>query len=85
MRVAGLPAVIPEFVEVDISGINIGGSVRVGDIPIAEGLEVIDAMDVAVATVSAPKAEAVPEEAAVEGEAAAEPEVIGSKSKEEEA
>ncbi len=85
LKVSGLPTEIPEFVEVDISALEIGDSVKVSDIRIKGGLEVVDHADVAVATVSITRVEAAPaeEEAAAE-EGVQEPEVIGSKGKEEE-
>ncbi len=82
VKISGLPSVLPESVEVDVSGLDIGDSLNVGDIPLAEGVEAEDAGDIAIATVSAPRAAevvAAPEEEA----AAAEPEVIGKKAEEE--
>ncbi len=83
LKVSGLPAAIPEFVEIDVSGLNIGGSVQVKDIPLKEGVEAVDHADVAVASVSATR---VQQAGAAEGEEGAtkEPEVI-TKGKEKEA
>ena len=81
LKVSGLPMAIPESVEVDVSGLNIGDSVQVRDIKISEGVEVVDHGDVAVAAVSATKMQVA---AAAEGEEAKEPEVITAKTKEKE-
>jgi large subunit ribosomal protein L25 len=82
LRVSGLPIAIPEFVEADISGLEIGNSVKVGDIPVPEGIEVLDSEDIAVVAVSAARVEAAAAEVSAE-EAPKEPEVIGGKGKEE--
>jgi len=74
---------LPEYVQVDVSGLDIGDSLNVGDIPLPAGVESVDAPDIAIVSVAAPRvaeaAEAVAEEAA-----AAEPEVIGKKAGEKE-
>jgi large subunit ribosomal protein L25 len=82
LMISGLPGNVPESVQVDISGLKIGDSLNVGDIPLGEGVESEDAADIAIATVWAPKAAVE----AVEGEeeaAPAEPEVVGKKPAEE--
>jgi large subunit ribosomal protein L25 len=79
LKVSGLPTAIPEFVELDVSALEIGDSVKVGDIQIGDDIEVLDGEDVAVAAVSAAKGEAV---AAASEEGAKEPEVITAKKKE---
>ncbi len=77
------PANIPNKIEVDITNVNIGGSVHVDELPIPEGVEVLTDMRDTVLTVSASKAS---EETAApaEGAAAAEPEVIRKAKAEEE-
>lgn len=81
LKISGLPSILPEYVEVDVSGLKIGDSVKVGDIALAKGIEALDADDIAVAAVAATRAAEAAEEAAEE--AAAEPEVIGKKAEEE--
>lgn len=77
------PANIPNKIEVDITNVNIGGSVHVDELPIPEGVEVLAEMRDTVLTVSASKAS--DETAApAEGAAAAEPEVIRKAKAEEE-
>ncbi|MEO6444831.1 MAG: 50S ribosomal protein L25/general stress protein Ctc [Gemmatimonadaceae bacterium] len=78
------PADIPNRIEVDVTEINIGGSVHVSDLAIPAGVEVLTGEADTVLTVSASKAteEVTPVEEETEG---AEPEVIRAKKAEEEA
>jgi len=78
------PANIPNRIEVDISEVNIGGSVHVNELRIPDGVEVLTGATDTVLIVSASKAS---EETApvVEGAAPSEPEVIRAKKAEEEA
>jgi len=79
------PAEIPNRIEVDVTNVNIGGSVHVGELTVPASVEVLSNARDTVLTVSAPKAsdEAV---APVEGAAgAAEPELIRKTKAEEEA
>jgi large subunit ribosomal protein L25 len=78
------PSNIPNHVELDVTKLVIGSSVHVSDIPLPEGVEVVDDTDASVCVVSAPRAvvEATPAE---EAEATtAEPEVIRAKKDEDE-
>lgn len=77
------PANIPNKIEVDITNVNIGGSVHVDELPIPEGVEVLADLRDTVLTVSASKAS---EETAApaEGATVAEPEVIRKAKAEEE-
>ena len=77
------PSNIPNHVELDVTRLVIGSSVHVSDIPLPEGVEVLEDQDASVCVVSAPRA-AVEETAAVaETEAVAEPEVIRAKKADE--
>lgn len=77
------PSNIPNHVELDVTKLTIGSSVHVRDIPLPEGVEVLEDEDASVCVVSAPRA-AVEETAAVaETEAVAEPEVIRAKKPDE--
>ena len=79
LKVSCLPAVLPDFIEIDVTCLEISDSIKVQDIPVPEGITVLDPGDVGVAMVavikvSIPKAEeaaAPEEEAAAEGEPAA--------------
>jgi large subunit ribosomal protein L25 len=70
-----LPTAIPSFIELDISAIELGGSLRVADLPPIEGLTYLDDPDAVVMSITAPAAEIVEEPAEdelVEGEEEAE-------------
>jgi large subunit ribosomal protein L25 len=56
IKVSCLFTVLPEFVEVDISGLNIGDSIKVQDIELPDGVNVLDPQDTIIASVTAPKA-----------------------------
>ena len=79
LKVSCLPSVLPDFIEIDVTGLEIGDSVKVQDIRVPEGITVLDPGDVGVAMVavvkvSVPQAEveAAEGEATAEGEPAAE-------------
>jgi large subunit ribosomal protein L25 len=79
------PSNIPNHIEIDVTKLTIGSSVHVRELPLPEGVEVLDDEDASVCVVSAPRAAV--EATAVEGEAAeatAEPEVIRAKKDEDE-
>jgi large subunit ribosomal protein L25 len=82
IRVICLPGILPQHIEVDISGLGIGDSLKAGDLSLADGIKLLDHEDAAVATVMAPKVESA---AATEGEeeSVKEPEVIRQKAREE--
>jgi large subunit ribosomal protein L25 len=73
IKVSGLPSAIPEAFELDISTLEIGDSIKVGDVELAEGIKCLDTEDGTIATVATKRvsvlAEAVEvEEEAIEGE-----------------
>jgi len=76
IEVECLPRAIPEELVVDVSALNIGDSIHVGDIPLPEGVSLISDPELPVLSVVAPakpeeeEAEAAEAEAAAEGEAA---------------
>ncbi len=51
VKVSGLPSDLPESVEIDISHLNIGDSIKVKDIAIKDGVQILDLDDVAVVSV----------------------------------
>jgi large subunit ribosomal protein L25 len=73
LKVSCLPNVLPDFFEVDVSGMDIGNSIRVQDIPVPEGITVLDPGDVGVAMVAVVKV-SVPQVEAEEGKAEGEDE-----------
>jgi large subunit ribosomal protein L25 len=77
------PREIPEALEVDVTNLGVHEVLHVSDIPIGEGIEILEPPDTVIATVGVVKEEPVAE-APVEGEAPTEPEVIGKGKKEDE-
>ncbi|HEY8965304.1 MAG TPA: 50S ribosomal protein L25 [Candidatus Methylacidiphilales bacterium] len=78
LHVACLPKNLPEAITVDVSKLEIGQAVHVGDITLPEGVRVLNPKDQIIAVVHAPKTEEE-EKAATTTEAAKEPEVIKEK------
>ena len=79
LKISCLPSVLPDFIEIDVTALEIGDSIKVQDIRVPEGVTVLDPGDVGVAMVavvkvSVPQAEveAAEGEATAEGEPAAE-------------
>jgi large subunit ribosomal protein L25 len=77
------PREIPEHIDVDVTNLGVHDVLHVSDIPVSEGVEILEEADTAIATIGMVKEEVV-EAPAVEGEAPAEPEVIGKGKKEDE-
>ena len=82
LDIESLPLNIPDYIEVDVSNLNIGDSLLVSSLNVPEEIRVLNEPDVAVVSIIAPRVEAVVEAAAapVEG---AEPEVVGAKPEKE--
>lgn len=78
LKVSCLPAKLPEFIEADISGLDIGDHLRVCDLRVADGITLLEPQDAVVAVVSATRASLRKTEASVPEEAA-EPEVLSRK------
>ena len=86
IEVESLPQDLPEEIIVDVSGMNLGDIIHVGDIAMPEGVTAVTHADLVVFTeVDESAAEAEEEAAPAEGEEAAEPEVIAEKKTEERA
>ncbi len=80
VTIKGLVTDIPEHLKVDITALELGDSLHISDLPVPDGLEVLDDPEAVLCSVLAPrKLEAEEEEAleAAEEAAAAEPEVVG--------
>jgi large subunit ribosomal protein L25 len=73
-----IPSLIPEFIEVDVSGLDLDDAIHLTQLTFPEGVELLLDDDRTVCIVAAPRAvvEEV-KEGIEEGAAAAEPEVIG--------
>ena len=69
IRVRGLPKDLPELITVDVSHLNIGQAIHLGEIKAPEGIEIIGDKQIPVLAVAAPRTEE--EEAAEAAEAAA--------------
>jgi large subunit ribosomal protein L25 len=78
IKVSCLFTVLPEFVEVDISGLEIGDSIKVQDIELPDGVNVLDPQDAIIASVTAPKAVVTAEPVVEEQEVVETPEEEGS-------
>jgi large subunit ribosomal protein L25 len=78
------PRDIPEHIDVDVTNLAVHEVLHVSDIPVAEGIEILEEPDTAIATVGVVKEEPTAAAAPLEGEAPAEPEVIGKGKKEDE-
>ena len=86
IEVESLPQDLPEEIIVDVSGMNLGDMIHVGDIAMPAGVTAVTHADIVVFTEVDENAVAAEEEAApAEGEEAAEPEVIAEKKTEERA
>lgn len=85
LEVECMPGAIPNAIEVDITELDIGGSVHVGDLPLSEGAVILQDSEATVLTIVAPsavEAAAAEEEEAEEG---AEEGVEGAETEEGEA
>lgn len=84
VNISVLPKDVPDFIEVDISGLEIGGALRVKDVQL-ENVEFLDDLEDVICRVELPRVqEEVVEEDIEEEEEEAEPEVITAREKTEE-
>ncbi|MBI5117737.1 50S ribosomal protein L25 [Candidatus Poribacteria bacterium] len=79
LEIESLPMQIPDYIEIDVSALNIGDSLTVSSITAPEGVTVVTPSDVGVVAVAVPKAEVTAEAAPAAEAEAAEPEVISVK------
>lgn len=83
LKVRALPKDLPELLEVDVSALEIGQSIHLGDIKPPEGVEIVGDKKVVVLSVAAPVTEAQEEAAEVAGGTGPlEPEMIKEKKEE---
>ncbi len=61
LDVSCFPNKIPESFELDISGLDIGDAIHVGEIPVEEGIEILAEKEFTVVTVATPMREEEPE------------------------
>lgn len=86
VKLSCVPGLMPRHVDVDVTEMMIGDTVRVGDLKLADGIEVLDAGNMSIVTVAAKRGTVSEEGVPVEGaeEAAKEPELVGKKGAKEE-
>jgi len=82
LKVRALPKDLPEQITVDVSHLEIGKSVTIGDIKAPEGVEIMGTKKVTVFSVAAPISEAAEAAATEAGAAGAQPEMIKEKKEE---
>ncbi|CAN5789173.1 hypothetical protein BH23ACT5_BH23ACT5_15350 [soil metagenome] len=71
VQIEALVTQIPGYIELDVSGVEIGGSLRIEDLPVIEGVTYLEDLDAVVMSVTLPAAEIEePEEEVLEGEEA---------------
>lgn len=58
LKVRALPADLPEAIVVDVSGLQVGQTLHIGELPPLSGVEFLGGKDVPVFTVAAPRVEA---------------------------
>ncbi len=61
VRVEALPLEVPEHLELEVSGMDIGGTLRISDLTAPEGVTLLDDPEMVVATVTAPTKVVEPE------------------------
>lgn len=81
IRVRSLPKDLPEMITVDVTNLEVGKSIHIGDIAPIPGVEIIGDKKIVVLSVAAPRTEAQ-EAAATAAEGAAQPEMIKEKKEE---
>jgi large subunit ribosomal protein L25 len=82
VTVEALPMEVPERLELDVSGLEIGEQARVGDIAAPEGITILDDPETVVAAVAAPRKMELPEEEVEEAAEAEEAEAAEAEAEE---
>jgi large subunit ribosomal protein L25 len=62
LNVEALPLEVPEHIDLDVSHMATGDTLRVADVPVPDGVTLLDDPETVVATVTAPTREVAPEE-----------------------
>jgi large subunit ribosomal protein L25 len=68
VNVEALPLEVPEHLELDVSHMGIGDTLRIADVHVPEGVKLLDDPETVIATVTAPTRVVEPEVEEVEGE-----------------
>jgi large subunit ribosomal protein L25 len=71
LQVEALPLEVPEHIDLDVSQMVAGDTLRIADVPVPEGVTLLDDPETVVATVTAPTREVAPEDALEGAEAEA--------------
>jgi large subunit ribosomal protein L25 len=84
LRIRALPKDLPEQIDVDVSGLEVGKSIHIGDIQAPEGVEILGDKHITVLAVAAPltEAPAAADATAAAGAEAKQPEMIKEKKEE---
>jgi large subunit ribosomal protein L25 len=85
LQISCLPGLIPGRIDADVSALNIGDVLTVGQLSVPAGVRILNDASQAVATVSPPMAEEAAPEVATAEVAPAEPEVLTERKPKEEA
>ena len=80
VSISCLPSILPDHIAVDISSLKVGEALRIKDLPLTEGMTILESGDAILAMISATREETKPEAE----EAAKEPAVLKQKAKEKE-
>lgn len=80
VSISCLPSILPDHITVDISGLKVGEALRIKDLPLTEGMTILESEDAILAMISVTR-EAMKSEAE---EAPKAPEVLKQKAKEKE-
>lgn len=62
VKISGLPSALPEAIEVDISHLGIGDSIRIKELTFQDDIEVLDAEDTVIANVTTTRVSTLAEE-----------------------
>jgi large subunit ribosomal protein L25 len=81
VKISCLPGDLPEFIEIDISNLKIGDTIKIQDINVGKDITVLDQGDTAIVIVTSVKTAAEPEKTE---ETTAEPELVGKKTADQE-
>lgn len=79
LKVRALPKDLPESINVDVTALEVGKTIHIGDIQAPEGVEILGDKKISVLSVAAPLTEAAETAATAEAGAATQPEMIKEK------
>ena len=68
VNLEALPMEVPEHLELDVSGMSMGDTIRLADLQVPEGVTLLDDPETVLATLTMPTRVEEPEEEVLEGE-----------------